>query len=109
MRLSGRSGMGSGLRGVPWEFEPESGAPARAVVETDAPVHHLDQALADGKAEAGAAFLAGGGRVGLGKAAEDARAESLRDASSPVVHGDAHLRPGVLGADLHHASLGREL
>src|SRR6059058_6109758 len=79
MRSSARSGMA-------WQLEPESAAAAVAVLEADATLHHLDQPLANGEPEAGAAFLARGGRVGLGESAEDARSERLRDAGTTVVY-----------------------
>src|SRR5262245_30977668 len=110
MRFSGRSGMRSPWScGVARQLEPERGAAAGAVVEADAALHQLDQPLADREAEPGAALLPGGGGVGLREAAEDAAAELLRDAAAAVVHPDAHAGPGVLGADLDHAALGREL
>src|SRR5689334_11944000 len=102
MRCSGRSGMA-------WELEPESSAAALALVEADVPLHHLDQALADGEPEARAAFLTRGGGVGLVEAAEDARAERLRDARTLVVHADAQLPGGLLGGDLDDLALRREL
>src|SRR5689334_4340225 len=92
-----------------WELEPESSAAAFAVVEADVPLHHLDQALADGEAQPGAAFLTRGGGVGLVEAAEDARAERLRDAGSLVVHADAQLPGALLGGDLDDLALRREL
>src|SRR3954471_21530188 len=102
MRCSGRSGMA-------WELEPESGAAAFAVLEADAAVHHLDESLADGEAEAGAALLPRGGGVGLVEAAEHARAEGFRDAGPAVVHADAQVVLAILGADLHLLALRREL
>src|SRR3954469_22162921 len=91
-----------------WELEPESCAAAGAVLETDAAVHHLDQALADGEAEAGAALLPRGGRIGLVEAAEHARAECLRNARAAVVHADAQGGAVVLRRDLDDLALGRE-
>src|SRR5947208_9019003 len=92
-----------------WELEPESGAAAFALVEADVALHQLDQALADGKPEAGAAFLARRGGIGLVEAAKDARAERLRNAGALVVHADAQLAGGLLGADLHDLAFRREL
>src|SRR4051812_23543347 len=94
MRLSGRSGMAGKL-------EPEGGAAAVAVVEADVALHHLDQALADREPEPGAAFLARGSRVGLGKAREDAAAEIIRDARPAVVHRYAQAWPALLQHDFH--------
>src|SRR3954464_6359496 len=91
------------------ELEPESSAAFGAVVEADAAAHHLDQALADGEAEPGAAFLPRGCGIGLVEAAEDARTKSLRDAGPPVVHRDAQRPTVLLGRNLHHFALGREL
>src|SRR6266850_3832527 len=99
MRLSGRSGMA-------WQLEPEGGAAAVAVLEADASLHHLDQALANGEPEAGAALLPRSGGIGLVEAAEHARPEGLRDARSAVVHADAQALRGLLGADLDHFALG---
>src|SRR6266513_1543321 len=99
MRFSGRSGMAR-------QLEPEGGAAALAVLEADVSFHHLDQALANGEPEAGAALLPRGGGVGLVEAAEDARPERFRDARPAVVH--AHPQTGwrLLGADLDHFALG---
>src|SRR5437764_12868488 len=99
MRLSGRSGMAR-------QFEPEGGAAAIAVLEADMPVHHLDQALANGEPETGATLLARGGGVCLVEAAEDARPERLGDAGPAVVHADAQAVGDLLGADLDHLAFG---
>src|SRR6185369_2533015 len=56
----------------------------RGGLEADRAAHGLDQGFADAQAEAGAAFLAGGGGVGLGEAGEDPRPEIFRDARSMV-------------------------
>src|SRR5256885_1441356 len=101
IRCSGRSGMA-------WKLEPESGAAAFALVEADVALHQLDQPLANGKPEAGAAFLARGGGIGLVESAEDARAKCLRDAGALVVHADAKPASGFLGADLDDLAFGRE-
>src|SRR3954451_4654072 len=92
-----------------WELEPESGAAAGAVLEADAPAHHLDQALADGETEAGAALLPRGRGVGLVEAAEHARAERFRDTGPEVVHADAQGPAVFLGRNLHHLALRGEL
>src|SRR5688572_20243314 len=94
---------------MPGKLEPEGSAAAGAVLEAYAAVHQLDQPLADGEPEAGAAFLARRSRVGLGEASEDARAEILRYAAAAIVHRDAHVRSRVLGGDVDHAALRREL
>src|SRR3989442_13096982 len=99
MRLSGRSGMAR-------QLEPEGGAAAVAVLEADVAVHHLDQALANGEPEAGAALLARGGGIGLAEAAEEAGAEALGNAGAAVVHADAQALRHLLGADLDHLALG---
>jgi hypothetical protein len=80
------------------QFEPEAGAAARAVVEADAALHHLDQPLADRQAQTGAAFLAGGGRIGLREAAENAVAE-VSGMPGAIVNRDP-CRCAVLGADV---------
>src|SRR5712664_2617125 len=98
MRLSGRSGMAR-------QLEPKRGAAALAVLEADAALHHLDQALADREPEAGAAFLPRGGGVRLVEAPEDPRPERLGDAGAPVVHRDAQALRVLLGADLDHLAL----
>src|SRR3989337_2658241 len=112
MRLSGLSGMGFLLLilwGMPAQLEPEDAAAAGAVVEADAAVHQLDQALADGEAQARAALLPRRGGVGLGEAAEHLGAESFRDAGPAVVHADAHRLAARLQRDLDRVALGREL
>src|SRR3982750_2636314 len=102
MRCSGRSGMA-------WELEPEDCAASFAVMEADPTLHHLDQALADGETEPGAAFLAGRRRVGLVEAAEDACPECLGNARALVVHADAQETGNLLGRDRDHFAFGREL
>src|SRR5438270_13216642 len=92
-----------------WELEPESGATAFAIVEADVTLHQLDQPLADCEPEAGAAFLARRGGIGLVEATTDARAECLRDAGPLVVDTDAQLPGGLLGGDLHDLAFRREL
>src|SRR5438876_4901352 len=99
MRLSGRSGIGR-------QLEPEGGAAAVAVLEADVPAHHLDQALANGEPEAGAALLPRSGGVGLVEAAKDARPERLGDAGPAVVHTHAQAVGDLLGADLDHLAFG---
>src|SRR3989442_14343484 len=99
MRLSGRSG-------IVRQVEPEGGAATVAVQEADVTVHHLDQALANGEPEPGAALLPRRGGVGLVKAAEDARPERLGDAGPAVVHADPQAVRRLLGADLDHFALG---
>src|SRR5258706_5150953 len=92
MRLSGVAGIWGSLSlsllggAVARQFEPEAGAAAGAIVEADVPLHQLDQALADGEAEAGAALLARGGGVGLREAAEDAAVEGFRNAGPAILH-----------------------
>ena len=51
--------------------------------------HHFHQLLADGEAEAGAAVLAGGGAIGLGKLVEDPRLRFPADAGTGVAHLEA--------------------
>src|ERR1044072_4238721 len=101
MRFRGRSGMRAPVYSMPRQLEPEAGAAAGTVVEADPPLHHLHQPLADRQAEAGAALLPGGGRIGLGEAAEDAGAEVLRDARTAVVNRDAHHVAAVLRGAVH--------
>src|SRR5216684_8160303 len=108
MRVSARSGIACSWS-VTRQLEPEARAAARAVLEADVALHHLHQPLADREAEAGAALLARGGRVGLREAAEDAVAEPLRNAAAAVVDRDAHLAVAVLGGDLDDAAFGGEL
>src|SRR6185312_10662013 len=73
-------------------FEPELAAVA------------FDNRFGDAEAEAGAAFVAGRGSVGLGKLFEDAGLELRRD--SPALIGDRDAQPiaGALGADLDGAA-----
>src|SRR5258706_7659420 len=87
------------------KLEPEGRAAAFAALEADVSLHHLHQPLRDREAEAGAAFLAGGGGIGLGEAAEDAAAESLGNAGPAVVYADAHARAPFLHADLDRAAV----
>src|SRR5260221_13447567 len=91
------------------QVEPEGSAAAVAVLEAYMAVHHLDQALANGEPEAGAAFLARRGGIGLAEAAEHARAEGLRNSPAPVVHCNAQAPRRRLGAGLDHLALGRKL
>src|SRR5258706_16348632 len=91
------------------QVEPEGSAAAVAVLEAYMAVHHLDQALANGEPEAGAAFLARRGGIGLAEAAEHARAEGLRNSRAAVVHCNAPATRPRLGADLDHLPLRRKL
>src|SRR3954462_9672672 len=102
MRLSGRSGMGR-------QFEPEGGAAARAVVEADVAMHHLDEALADSEAEAGAAFLARSGGIGLGESPEYAAAEVVRNPGAAVVDADAQAGAALLERYVDRLAFRREL
>src|ERR1700694_6355722 len=79
------------------KLKKERGAPASAVLEADAPLHHFHQPLADGKTETRAALDARIGRIGLREAAEDAAAEGLGDA-----------RPAVADLHPHHRALLRD-
>src|SRR5258708_38119181 len=91
------------------QVEPEGSAAAVAVLEAYMAVHHLDQALANGEPEAGAAFLARRGGIGLAEAAEHARAEGLRNSRAAVVHCNAHATGRRLRAYLDHLALWRKL
>src|SRR3954468_16010198 len=102
MRSRARSGMSG-------QLEPEGRAAAVAVLEADAALHHLDQALANSEPEPRAALVARGRRVGLAEAAENARAERLRDARSAIVHRNAQPGAALLGGDLHRLAFGGEL
>src|SRR3954467_6495201 len=102
MRSRARSGMSG-------QLEPEGRAAAVAVLETDASLHHLDQALANGEPEPCAALVAGGGRVSLAEAGENAYPERLRDARSAVMHRNAQPRAARLSGDLHRLAFGRKL
>src|SRR6266436_3675958 len=100
MRFSGRAGIAWSLSHLlPGQFKPESRAAAGAVLEADASLHHLDQALADGEAEAGAAFLARGGGIGLRKAAEDPSAKALGDAGAAILHREPQVRARLADRD----------
>src|SRR5262249_48774401 len=73
-------------------FEPELAAVA------------FDDRFGDAEAEAGAAFLAGRGGVGLGESFEDAGLELRRDSPAVVGDRDAQTVSGTLGADLDGAA-----
>src|SRR3954454_807040 len=109
MRFSTVVGMDWLVAPVQRQIEPEAGAAAGAILETDVTLHELDQALADGEAKAGAALLARCGGVGLGEAPENAAVEGFRDAGASIVHGDAN--DGAIDAhvDVDHGPLGGEL
>ena len=81
------------------DLEPEGGAFAGDGVQADPAVHQVDDALADGQAQAGAAVQAGGGGVGLGEGAEQAFLLVGVDADAGVAHFEAQQ---VLGIGLAH-------
>src|SRR5260221_4077206 len=91
------------------QVEPEGSAAAVAVLEAYMAVHHLDQALANGEPEAGAAFLARRGGIGLAEAAEHARAEGLRNSPAAVVHCNPNPTAPRLRPDPYHLALRRHL
>ena len=78
----GRGGGGSGDGGG--DFEAELGAKAEYAFGADVSAHAIDDLFGDGKAEAGAAEAAGGGRVGLDEGFEDAREGFAGDADAGV-------------------------
>src|SRR6187549_3902888 len=106
MRVNGVAGMARLLALVQGQVEPEAGAAAGAVVEPDATLHELDQALADRETKTRAAFLARRSRVGLREAAENAAVESLRNAGAAILH--SHADDGVLDVqiDVHGGPFG---
>jgi hypothetical protein len=60
----------------------ERAAVARGGVDDDGAVHGVDDALADGEAEAGAAEFASGGGVALGERLEEAFTLVVGDADA---------------------------
>ena len=66
------------------QLEPEGRALPGPALDADPPAHQLDQALADGQAQARAAVLAGGRAVGLGEALEQAADRLGLDADAGV-------------------------
>ena len=77
------------------EPDGEGGADARRAGDGDFALHHLRKLLRDGEAEAGAAILAGGGRVGLAEGLEEP-AELLRG------HADAGVDDRKLDGVIEH-------
>ena len=88
------------LLGADRQLEPER----RALCPTlgfhpDAPAVHLDDALGDGEAEAGAALLLGIGAVDLLELLEDARLLAPRDARAGIGDRDHEAARKALGLD----------
>ena len=79
---------------------------AQHAVQMQLAAHQLNQALADGHAQAGAAKAPGGGRLGLGEAAENARLVFRRDADAGVGH--RHFQPDLGRRLLHHRQRHRD-
>ena len=65
-------------------FEPERSAAPHGGMHADAAVHQVDDALADGQAQPGAAIQARGGRIGLAEGLEQARLQGIVDADPAV-------------------------
>jgi hypothetical protein len=93
-----------------WQLEPERCAFALAAVQADLPVQRLHQLFGNAGAQPTAAKTAGDGRVGLGKAVEDACLSGFRDADAGIDdfeaqtlrlalpdRPDIHIDPAVLG------------
>ncbi len=70
-------------------LEPEIGPVPRRGADPDAPVHQVDDALADRQPQSGAAVDAGGGRVGLAERLEQSRLHRRFDADAAVDHLEA--------------------
>src|SRR3954470_6344362 len=108
MRFSTVVGMDWLVAPVQRQLEPEAGAAAGAIVETDVALHELDQALADRQAKARAALLARGGGVGLGEAPKNAAMEGFRNAGASIMHGNANDGAIDTHVDVDHGALGGE-
>ncbi len=80
---------------------PEGAALAQFAVDADLPAHQLDEQLADGQAEAGAAILARGRRIGLGEFFKDFRPLVGGQADAGVGHRQAQMTQIAFFADLH--------
>ncbi|KAG1260887.1 hypothetical protein G6F65_014979 [Rhizopus arrhizus] len=72
-------------------LEPERGALAGRGLHADAALHQVDDALADGQAQAGTPVDAGGGGVGLAEGLEQPRLQHLVDADAGVDDLEAQL------------------
>src|SRR5262249_54182105 len=74
------------------QLEVEDAALVRLALETDLAAQALDQALADGQAQAAATKTARGGSLGLAERLEQPALRLLRDADAGVfdAEGDAH-------------------
>lgn len=87
------------------QLQPEARALVRLAIEADLAVHLLDQRAGNGQPQPGTAALTGIGRIGLGEALEDARAEDFRYAGSAILHPD--LEPFAAASQVdRHASAG---
>ena len=75
--------------------EPERRAGARLALDADLAAHELDEAPADGQAEAGAAVPPRGGGVGLRERLEQHVELLGRDADAGVAHREAQRRRGL--------------
>ncbi len=71
--------------------EPKSGTFARFAAETDFTLHEGHQLHGDGKAQAGAAVLAGRGTIGLAKGLKEVPLDLERNADSAVLNLEANL------------------
>ena len=113
--LTGAAGSGFQRLGDQWgvgdgggDLEPEAAALADRAVDADLAAHGLDQAAADGQAQARAAFHAVGGAMHLRKAAEQAGLTLLGNAAAAVDDVDAEttcFRPA--SGDTHLADGGK--
>ena len=86
-------------------FEPEGRTLAGFGVDADLAAHQVDDAFADGQAQAGAAVQAGGGSIGLGEGVEQALLLGVADADAGVAHLEAQLVLGGGFAQTAHVEL----
>ncbi len=77
-----------GFTGLLFQFggEPKGGTLARFAADADFALHEGHQLLGDGKAQAGAAVLAGRGTIGLAKSLKEAPLSLNRNADAAVLH-----------------------
>src|SRR5258708_5750122 len=90
VRISLSSSMTRSL-GRFWLGKGEGRAEARRGGQGDVALHRLRELLGDGEAEAGAAILAGGRRVGLAEGLEQAGLLLGRHADAGVDDGELHV------------------
>src|SRR5690349_9416053 len=85
-----------GQFGTPCTFEGgremEGASFARLALYPNPPLHHVDQARADGQPQPGASVLARDGSVSLGKRLKDCMLLFGRDADAGVPDGEMELR-----------------